>query len=284
MRWTTITLITVLVAINLYGAHYYTLSLAERVRDPMHTVLRPSGTVGQSAGILGFLVFIFLWLYPLRKKWKSLAFTGTIGKWLDVHVTAAIGLPLLLTIHAAWRSDGLIGLGFASMLVVCASGIIGRYLYTRIPRARSGAELTRDEVIAERNRLIDDIAADIGVDPRAVEASLDVEAERDGATGVLRIFGDLLTNDLRRWRKTRELRHRLRELSDGRDVPAAALARSIKLANREIALAQQVRMLEATHRVFRYWHVAHKPFAVTALLAVVVHVAVVVAVGATWFY
>lgn len=58
----------------------------------------------------------------------------------------------------------------------------------------------------------------------------------------------------------------------------------MKLASREIALSQQVRMLEATQRVFRYWHVAHKPFALTALFAVVVHVAVVVALGATWFY
>jgi hypothetical protein len=284
MRWTTVTIIVVLVALNLYGARYYALSLGERVRSPMHALLRPSGTLGQGAGVLGFLVFIFLWLYPLRKKFKALAFTGSIGKWLDVHVTAAIGLPLLLTVHAAWRSDRLIGLGFASMLVVCASGVVGRFLYTRIPRARSGAELTRDEVVAVRNRLIDDIAADIGLDPRIVESALDIDADRDASAGVLRIFGDLLTNDLRRWRKTRELRHRLRELARGREVPAAALSHAIKLADREIALSQQVRMLEATHRVFRYRHVAHRPFALTALLAVVVHVAVVVAVGATWFY
>jgi hypothetical protein len=49
-----------------------------------------------------------------------------------------------------------------------------------------------------------------------------------------------------------------------------------------MSLTQQTRMLDATHRVFRYWHVAHRPFAITALVAVVIHVAVVVAVGATW--
>ncbi len=284
MRWTTIIMIAALAALNLYGARYYMLPLGERVRDPMHKLLRSSGTLGQATGVLAFLIFVFLWLYPLRKKFKALAFTGSIGKWLDVHVVAAIGLPLLLTVHAAWRSDGLIGLGFASMLVVCASGVIGRYLYTRIPRARSGAELTREEVVIERNRLIDDIATDVGLDPRVVESALDDDSGRDNSAGVMRIFADLLTNDLRRWRKTRELRHRLRELAQGREVSAASLSHAIKLANREIALTQQVRMLEATQRVFRYWHVAHKPFALTALLAVMVHVIVVVAVGATWFY
>ena len=51
-----------------------------------------------------------------------------------------------------------------------------------------------------------------------------------------------------------------------------------------MALAQQVALLAATHRIFRWWHVAHRPIAVTALIAVAIHVAVVVAVGATWFW
>src|ERR1019366_9915412 len=60
-----------LVAINIAGARYYLAPVAERVRDPLHPWLRPSGYVGQSAGILALVIFIFLWLYPLRKKWKA---------------------------------------------------------------------------------------------------------------------------------------------------------------------------------------------------------------------
>ena len=63
-----------------------------------------------------------------------------------------------------------------------------------------------------------------------------------------------------------------------------ALARGLKLARREMALTQQARMLDATHAVLRYWHVAHRPVAVAALVAVLVHVGVVVAVGATWLW
>ena len=284
VNWVTLVIVVTLVVINVAGAPYYARSLGERVRHPLHALLRPSGLVGQSAGIIAFVVFVFLWLYPLRKKWKALAFTGSVGKWLDVHVTTAIGLPLLLTIHAAWRSDGVIGLGFGAMLVVCASGIVGRYLYTRIPRAKSGVELTRDEVVSERNRLIDEIAGATGLDPRTVQASLDVASPSDEKEGAMQVLRDLVTNDVRRWRMTRELRRRFQELEGGRAIPEAALARSVTLASREIALSQQVRMLEATQRVFRYWHIAHKPFALTALVAVVIHVAVVVALGATWFY
>lgn len=43
-------------------------------------------------------------------------------------------------------------------------------------------------------------------------------------------------------------------------------------------------MLGATQRLFRFWHVVHRPFAVAALTAVCIHVTVAVAMGATWLW
>jgi hypothetical protein len=70
----------------------------------------------------------------------------------------------------------------------------------------------------------------------------------------------------------------------GPRLDAQSLARATALARQEVALTQQARLLRATHDLFRYWHVAHRPFAVLALTAVLIHVAVVVAVGATWLW
>ena len=164
----------VLAAVNIAGAPYYRLSLAERVRSPLHHLLRPSGVIGQTAGLLALMIFVFLWLYPLRKKYKRLAFTGSIAKWLDIHILAAIGLPLLLAVHASWRFDGIVGLGYFAMLVVCASGVVGRYLYVRIPRSRSGVASSREDVAVERRTLVTEIAAATGLDPFVVERTLSV--------------------------------------------------------------------------------------------------------------
>jgi hypothetical protein len=273
-----------LLVVNAFGASYYLSPIAERVRHPLHPVFRSSGWVGQSAGILAFVIFIFLWLYPLRKRWKALAFTGAVGKWLDVHVTAALSLPLLLAIHSAWRSGGIIGLGTDAMLIVWASGVVGRYLYTRIPRARSGVELTRDEVTEERRAIIAQIAESAKLPVQVVEQMLAVASPREVSLGVLAVLRRLVTDDLRRWRMARQLRKRFVKLAGANSISPKVLKRVVQLASREIALEQRARMLDATHRVFRYWHVAHRPFAITALIAVGIHVVVVVAVGATWFY
>src|SRR4029077_950672 len=133
---------------------YYTLSVAQRMRSPLHPWLKPSGYVGQSAGLLALTLFLFLWLYPLRKKYRWLAFTGAISRWLNAHVLAALALPLLVAVHAAWRFGGVIGLGFWSMMVVWLSGIVGRYIYARIPRGRAGVELTREEIARRRAALL----------------------------------------------------------------------------------------------------------------------------------
>jgi hypothetical protein len=277
-------ILATLALINLAGAPYYVLSPGERVRSPLHALLRPSGPVGQAAGIIALLIFGFLWLYPLRKKYRRLAFTGSIARWLDIHILAAIGLPLLLAVHASWRFEGLVGLGYFAMLIVCASGVIGRYLYVRIPRSRSGVASSREDVALERRALITEIAVTTGLDPFVVEQTLSVSGS-DGTTGVWRTLLHLASDDLTRWRLTRMLRRRFGSGATGAaKLDKATLNRVVELAGREISLAQQLRMLDATQRVFGYWHVAHRPFAVTALVAVVVHVAVVVAVGATWFW
>jgi hypothetical protein len=282
-RLTLPVLVGILVTLNIAGAPYYLLPIAERVRHPLHAWLRPSGYVGQTAGILALLIFTFLWLYPLRKKLKRLAFLGSVGRWLDVHVTVALAMPLLLAIHAAWRFDGVIGLGYYAIMLVCASGVIGRYLYTRIPRTRSGVELSLEQVATQRRVLILEIAATTGLSSDAVERALEDRGVRRADANALRVLYELLTSDLRRWRRTRALRRRWRALTRGRQALAKTeLAEVIRLANREISLDQQSRMLAATHRVFRYWHVAHRPVAISALLAVIIHVVVVVAVGATW--
>lgn len=274
---------SILVAINTIGTGYYASPMAIRVRHPLHEWLRPSGYIGQSAGILAFTIFVFLWLYPLRKKVKALAWTGSVGRWLDVHVTAALTLPLLLAIHAAWRFDGVIGLGYTAILLVCASGVIGRYLYSHIPRARSGVELSREEVAAQRAGLVERIAATTRLDQAAVEQTLAVVSPPERDIGVARTVFELAAGDLLRWRRTRALRQRWTSLAPAGLRPSRkSLDDAVRLASREMSLAQQVRLLDATHRVFRWWHVAHRPVAISALIAVVVHVAVVIALGTTW--
>jgi len=266
------------------GAGYYFAPMAERVRSPLHAWLRPSGYVGQSAGIVAVLIFLFLWLYPLRKRFRRLAFTGSMARWLDVHVALALVLPFIGAIHASWRFEGIIGLGYLSMMIVWASGIAGRYLYVHIPRGAGGLELSAEEIAAERRGLLEELAGVCGLPPAQVEALLRSDPSPCEGLGVGRTALRMVRDDLDRWRAARRLRRACGAGAASNRLDRRRLARILALARREMALTQQARMLEASRRIFRFWHVVHRPFAVTALAAVLVHVGVVVAMGATWFW
>ncbi len=278
--------VTVLCGVAVAGAPYYRLSVAGRVRSPLHAWFKPAGYIGQSAGLLALGIFLFLWLYPLRKKYRALAWTGSIARWLDVHVLAALSLPLLVAIHAAWRFDGLIGLGFWSLLVVWFSGIGGRYIYARIPRSRAGVELTIEEIASRREALLAEVVQKSGLDPRLVQATLAVRQPAEGTRrGVWATLSGMVADDFARRRAARALRRAWRAHGRHRRREDRRLITEVlQLARRKMGLEQQARMLDASHDVFRYWHVLHRPVAVAALVAVLVHVTVVVALGATWLW
>lgn len=278
-----LTILGALGLINLVGLSYYMSPVGLRVRSPLHPWLKSSGYVGQTAGLIALAFFIFIWLYPLRKKYRWMSFTGSMQRWLDLHVVAGLSLPLLVATHAGWQFRGMIGLGYVAMLLVCISGVVGKYLYTRIPRSKDGLELTIDQVSKERKQLLGRIASMTGLHPE--DAGRDLAADLPPCTGLgpLRTVVRMLLDDLSRWNAARALRRRWKKLGTRRPpLDKAVLSKAIRLARRQMALSQKIRLLEAAHKVFRYWHVAHMPIAITTLVAVLLHVAIVVVLGVTW--
>jgi hypothetical protein len=272
--WALGILLAVPLATTLIGFSYYVAARGARVRHALHPWLKASGPVGLAFGIAGLALFLFMWLYPLRKRFAS-ARLGRVSSWLDIHIVCGLALPVIVAVHAGWRFHGLIGLGYLSMVLVAASGIVGRYLYVHIPRSRSGVELTLDEAMAERRALITDIAVSMRQDPMMVERALSPVSRTARSAGVWGSMREMIAGDFARWIAMRRLERQWR----GR-VERGSLDAALRLARRELALSQQLRMLDATRRVFGLWHVAHRPFAITALLAVLIHVAVALAVGA----
>lgn len=271
-------------AINVIGAPYYLAPIAVRLRHPLHTWLRPSGYLGQALGLLAVVLFLFLWLYPFRKKLGArISGLGTLAGWLEWHIAAGLFLPLVAATHAGWRFTGLIGVGYAAMFIVFLSGLIGRYLYAKIPRHKDGLELTRGEISAERQRLLFELTAETGLPPSEVRETLAQDGDDLKPAGIVHAIFRMFADDLARRRVARRLSTLVKE-SDPSSQPRTreSLYRAASLARREVALAQQVRMLSTSQRVLAYWHVAHRPVAVTALIAVLIHVVVAISVGATW--
>jgi len=170
-------------------------------------------------------------------------------------------------------------------MIVILSGVIGRYIYSRIPRSRKGVAMGLDEAAQEQMKLLVELANITGLERDVVSSVLSASPVPDGRLGLGATLRQMVLDDISRRRSARELVSRWEALGPDRPpLDRGALRRILRTARRQMALSQQARLLDATQSLFRFWHVAHLPVAISAAIAVTIHVVVVLLLGATWFY
>ncbi len=262
------------------GAGFYLTADAERPLHADYERWRPAGDIGHGLGILGSLMMVILLGYSLRKRWRPLRAAGPISRWLSVHIYLGIFGPLLVVLHSAFKVNGLVSLSFWSMVAVAASGVLGRYLYLQIPRNLQGDALDLAALETEDAALNAALAADFGLDAQTLAG-----LQRLGGTGEARSLGAALLASLASdLTLSLRLRRFLAQRTAGFRLPAGERRRLLALARRRALLARRRLLLERLERIFHYWHVIHKPFAVVMLAIMVVHVGVTVLLGYRWIF
>jgi hypothetical protein len=124
------------------GYSYYSLNLEQRSFHRDHELFKPSGLVGHGLGIIGLiLILIGVFSYMIRKRTKKLHHFGLLRNWLEFHIFLTILGPAMIIFHTAFKFGGIVAISFWSMIAVVISGVIGRYIYVRIPRTIEGREL-----------------------------------------------------------------------------------------------------------------------------------------------
>lgn len=96
---------------------------------------------GHVIGILGFILMLMTEiLYSLRKR-SRLASWGRMSSWLQFHIFTGLVGPYMVLLHTSWKFNGLAGAVTLLTVIIVLSGIVGRYIYTRIPRTLDGLEI-----------------------------------------------------------------------------------------------------------------------------------------------
>jgi hypothetical protein len=279
--------IALVAGIFAYGFNYYNLDSTERPFSPKHALLKPGGAIGVKLGILGLGMFLLIFLYPLRKHWAWLGRQGSSRHWLDNHVLLGLAAPFVIALHAAFKFRGFAGMAFWIMVAVSLSGVIGRYLYSQIPRSLNAAELSLREVQEIQVKLGAQLAAQKILRPADLTAALSLpSAERVQRLPTVVALGYMMLLDVSRKFKIAKLRRRslgFREqlFALGGLFPSRHhdLERAIGAAGEEAALAKRVLFLSCSQKVFHLWHVVHKPFSYTFAVLAIIHIVLVVMMG-----
>lgn len=94
---------------------------------------RAEDGLGYWLGLVGGVIMLLAYIYSMRKHIPGMRHIGALGRWLRIHIVFGIVGPFLILPHTTFKFESLNGtIAFFSMAIVFLSGVIGRYLYSKV--------------------------------------------------------------------------------------------------------------------------------------------------------
>lgn len=235
-----------------------TVALVTAVYLPLAYLLpaEPGSLLGHGLGVLGSVLMLATeTLYSLRKRsWR--AGWGPMSWWLSAHIFTGIVGPYLVLLHTGFRFGGLAGVTMLMASVVVASGFVGRYIYTAVPHAASGAVLAPEQLVEASAQAEARLAAWLGARPGPLQALAERLGARTGAAAGA-------------WQRRRTWRAELARLDRAQRREASELRRLL-LARQ--TLARQTLRYAGMRRALGLWHALHVPFGIVLFTAALLHI------------
>jgi len=220
---------------------------------------------GHGIGIIGFILMLMAeTLYTLRKRSKS-ARWGRMANWLQFHIFTGLVGPYMVLLHTSWKFNGLAGMVMLLTIIIVASGFVGRYIYTAVPRNADGIELEAID-LDQRIRAVDgELQSWLAAHPELYRSLSNRLVPKTVSSGSRLVFG----------RAFEEWNARLKwwRVSSRMDKEARLQARQLnELLKRERTLRRQMSSIVLSRRMLGLWHAIHIPVGMALFAAAFVHI------------
>ena len=245
----------------------------------------PGDDVGYYLGLVGGVMMLLLLTYPLRKYLQVFRNWGPVRHWFSFHMFLGVAGPVLVIAHSTFSLKSTNAtVAFVCMLMVAASGIIGRFIYVRIHRGLHGQKLNFKELQGKAGFESEEMHSKLHFVPEVERRLTEFQSYALAQNlGFARTALRLVTLGTRRRiayaRCAGELRRAMREIAEARqwdrDKLRRRLGRATRLVDEFLVSVQRVSQFEVYDRLFRLWHVAHVPLVYLLVLSGIAHVVAV---------
>jgi hypothetical protein len=244
--------------------------------------ITPQRGLGYALGITGGSMMILLLLYSARKRLRWLRWMGSIPAWFEVHMTLGVVGPILVLFHSNFSLGATnSNVALFCMLIVAGSGVVGRYIYTRLHAHLEGHEDTLDQLKAAGARMASQ-STSVAFLPGLLEA-LDqierrwIEPPRNPLLRVPHLLTGALRVAIARWRIRREIGLAMKRAQFRGTALIAAHSQRLaqvaeQYARRRLDAGRRIGEYKLYSRLFSLWHVLHLPLFFMLLIAGTVHV------------
>ncbi len=248
-------LIAVLAAIT-----YGWLHRSDRAINPEHGI-------GYALGIIGATMMIVLLGYPLRKRTRSGAM-GSVGFWFRLHMFLGLAGPLAILFHSRFTFGSLnSAMAMSAMIVVASSGLIGRFLYSRVHRGYSGRKLALRGLNQEMDETLASLES-LGLSQARIIEQLRIFETRSMKAGTGFLSGAWAVIDL-------GVSTRIAEWRIGATLSDLPATRNVCLhtqLSHFFEAARRTAEFAFYDRLLRLWHLLHLPLFLMLVAAAILHV------------
>jgi hypothetical protein len=245
---------------------------------PLRDYITPRSGLGYWLGIIGGSLMILLLIYPLRKRVRAFAFLGSARIWFQIHMILGVAGPLAILYHCTYRMGATnSNVALWSMIVVASSGLIGRYLYSRIHFGLYGSRANLDEIHFQASkirlegtgagRLLPGFAERLDEAEKSIFFNLPLVPKAASALLLWLWAGMSIRLFVRR------------SLNKAAEQSKAIAGQKHKLllaaqryADARLAAARRVAEFQSCEKLFGLWHLLHLPLFGMLLVAGIIHV------------
>ncbi len=238
--------------------------------------------LGYALGIIGGSLMLLLLLYPLRKRARFMRNAGPVKWWFRSHMIFGVIGPIAVLYHANFELGSInSNVALFSMLLVAGSGLIGRYIYTKIHYGLYGRKASLKE-LREDTRLLGQILdTETEADTRIKETlkRLENRVLSQPASVIESMVRLIMISIQTRWyalqlRFTLFRSITLKAVKHGWSTRQkhTAYRKAKKDLQRYLALMGRIGHLAFYERLFALWHVLHFPLFLMMVVSGTVHV------------
>ena len=236
----------------------------------------PRSNFGFYLGVVGSVMMLLMLAYPLRKHVGFMRRWGELKNWFRIHMIMGIVGPTLVLFHSTFhlRSTNAT-VALFSMLGVVISGIIGRFVYTKIHYGLYGSRATLGKVREELAGLSDNAKSRLHFAPRVEQwlQSFERESMQLDRSFTSHLFSPLTIGLRRRilaCRCASELRGILK--TERHPEFRGGASEAIDLASLYLRECERVAQFSTYERVFSLWHMLHVPLIYILAACTIFHI------------
>lgn len=241
--------------------------------------------LGYMLGIVSVGCILVLLLYPLRKRFRLLKFIGPLSKWFRNHMVLGVTAPIAALYHCNFQLGSLNSrIALFSALLVAGSGLVGRFVYSKIHHGLYGRKANLKELLAQVKLTPPGEGVMGAFVPELMKriAAFDrqVLVPPKGIIDTIKLpFTLAVRTRLQYFRLSRFTRQSLVFHASRSNVVAehqAQMERAVcRYIRNHLRHVRRVAEFTAYDRLFALWHKVHFPFFVMLLTSVIIHVFVV---------